>query len=71
MNTESTSSKALLLGALLGAFIGAGAAYILVKAPSNVKPGDLVSPIKPKDLLDITKTLTNLIGQLDDVRRKT
>ncbi len=68
---ESIVRRALVVGGLIGALIGAGAAYVLVKYPAGRPLDQTSAPIKTKDLLSLTKTLTDLVDQLDNVRRKT
>jgi hypothetical protein len=68
---EETYQKAVIIGAIIGALLGASIAYMLIKAPANLDFDEDPGHIKTKDLLDITNTATNLLRQLDAVRRKT
>ncbi len=65
-----TKQRGLAIGAVIGAVLGAGAAWLLMNAPT----GDQDEPPKPlagKDLLGLTKTAAGFIRMLDDVRRRT
>jgi gas vesicle protein len=69
MNLESKQKRGLLIGALIGAILGAGAAYLLLTAPGE--EDEETEPVTAKDLLSLTGTAALLIRKLDDVRRKT
>ncbi len=69
MNVEPQHRRGILIGALIGALVGASAAYLLITAPAD--EGKELSPLKSKDLLDLTNTATKLLRQLDSVRHKT
>jgi gas vesicle protein len=70
MNLEPKRKRGLLIGALIGAILGAGAAYLLLTGP-NDEENEETEPITAKDLLSLTGTAALLIRKLDDVRRKT
>jgi gas vesicle protein len=70
MNLEPKRQRGLLIGALIGAILGAGAAYLLLTGPSD-EESEETKPITAKDLLSLTGTAALLIRKLDDVRRKT
>ncbi len=69
MALEPKHQRGLLIGALIGAALGAGAAYLLMVAPSD-EEGKKSKPITGKDLLALTGTAAALIRKVDDVRRK-
>lgn len=69
MTLESNKQQGLFVGALIGAVLGAGAAYLLMTAPSDEK--EEIKPVTSKDLLNLTNTAASLIRKLDDVRRRT
>jgi gas vesicle protein len=69
MNLEPKHKRGLLIGALIGAILGAGAAYLLLTAPGE--EDEKTKPITAKDLLSLTRIVALLIRKLDDVRRKT
>ena len=60
--------RGMLIGALIGAILGAGAAYLLLTAPSDEEEGE---PLAAKDLLSLTGAAALLIRKLDDIRRRT
>jgi len=67
---ESKQQRGLLIGALIGAVLGAGAAYLLLTAPADEEE-QAAKPITAKDLLGLTNTAASLVRKLDDVRRRT
>lgn len=69
--TLQPKQRGLLIGALLGGLLGAGAAYLLLTAPSNLKEGQEPEPITATDLLTLTGAAATLLRKLDDVRRRT
>ncbi|MDM8529779.1 hypothetical protein QUF63_01310 [Anaerolineales bacterium HSG25] len=71
MNFDEQYQKATLIGAVIGAIIGASAAYLLVRTPASLAFDEDAGYVKTKDLLDLTNTATSLIRQLDSVRKKT
>jgi len=71
MNNNSTMQRILIIGALIGAVLGAGAAYLLAKAPANLEEGQEPEPITGSELLNLTGAAATLIRRLDDVRRRT
>jgi hypothetical protein len=60
--------KAMLLGGAIGAFLGAGAAYLLSVAPTD--DDDEEKPITAAELITITGAAATIIRRLDDLRRK-
>ena len=67
MELESRQRNALIVGALVGAVLGAGAGWLLAQ-PAG---GDSDEPRKPMDLGDVHKIVRNsasLLRQLDDLR---
>lgn len=71
MTLPSKQQRGLLIGAIIGAMIGAGAAYLLMTAPANLEEGEEPDPITAKDLLVLTGAAAALVRKLDDVRRRT
>ena len=69
MNIEPQHRQGILLGAIIGALVGASAAYLLITKPADL--GKETSPLQAKDLLSLTNTATKLLRQLDMVRNKT
>jgi hypothetical protein len=70
MNLETKRTRGLLIGAIIGALLGAGAAYLLITAPVDSED-EAVKPVTAKDLLGLTGLVASLIRKLDDIRRRT
>ncbi len=68
MNVDSRLRSILLVGALVGAILGAGAAYLLSVAPSDDEAED--EPITPKEILGLTSIAALLFRRVDNLRRK-
>jgi hypothetical protein len=71
MNFEPERRTGLIVGALIGAALGAMTAHLLMTAPANLKPGEKPKPLDAKDLMSLTTAVGMLIRKLDDVRRRT
>lgn len=69
--TLEPKQRGMLLGALIGAVLGAGAAYLLMTAPADLVEGEEPEPIKPRELLTLTGSAAVLLRKLDDIRRRT
>jgi hypothetical protein len=63
--------RGILIGSIIGALLGAGTAFLLMTAPSNVEKDGEVESIKPGDLLTLVGSAAVLIRRLDDIRRRT
>ncbi|RPJ54707.1 MAG: hypothetical protein EHM12_13460 [Dehalococcoidia bacterium] len=70
MNLETKQKRGLFIGALIGAILGIGAAYLLLTAPSDPDE-EAPKPVTAKDLLGLTGLAATLIRKLDDIRRRT
>jgi hypothetical protein len=68
MNVDSRLRSILLVGALVGAILGAGAAYLLSVAPSDEETDD--EPITPKEILGLTSIAALLFRRIDKLRRR-
>lgn len=68
MSSDSKLRNILLVGALVGAILGTGAAYLLSVAPSDEEDED--DPITPKDILGLTGAAAILFRKTDNLRRK-
>ena len=55
----------LIVGALIGAILGAGAAYLLTTTPREE-----YEPVTATDLIGVTGSAAMLIRKMDDLRRK-
>ncbi|MCB0165441.1 MAG: hypothetical protein KDI79_14525 [Anaerolineae bacterium] len=72
MDLEPAKKKrGLALGALIGALLGAGGAYLLLTVPKNLAPGEEPEPITAGDIISLTGAAAVLIRKIDDFRRKT
>lgn len=71
MELEAKQKRGLLIGALIGAILGAGAAYLLVTAPANLAEDEEPKPITATELIGLTSLAASLIRRLDDMRRRT
>jgi hypothetical protein len=71
MESEAKRKRVLLIGALIGAILGAGTAYLLMIAPSGDQvEGEEPKPITAMDLMLLTGGAAALIRRLDDFRRR-
>ena len=72
MDFESAKKKrGLAIGALIGALLGAGGAYLFMTAPKNLALGEEPEPITAGDIISLTGAAAVLIRKIDDFRRKT
>ena len=71
MTIKENYTKAVVIGGLIGAILGAGVAYALVQAAPERNHGKGANYFKAQDLLDLTQTAANLINKLDTIRKKT
>ena len=71
MNIKPEQRMGLILGAIIGATLGAVTAHLLMTAPANLAPGEEPKSLEAKDLLSLTAAAGVLIRKLDDVRRRT
>lgn len=69
--TIEPKQRGLAIGAVIGAVLGAGAAYLLMTAPTSLEDDEEPKPIAAKDLLGLTASVAVLIRTLDDLRRRT
>jgi hypothetical protein len=67
MELEPKQRNALLIGALIGAMLGAGTGWLLAQ-PVEDDLGEPKQPIRPGDVLKLVKTSVNLLRDLDDMR---
>lgn len=69
MDLEPKETRTMIIGGLLGALLGAGAAFLMMKAPSDLDDDD-PAPLSAADVLGLTTAAAILIRQLDDFRRR-
>jgi hypothetical protein len=70
MNVDTRLQRVMALGGIIGAILGAGAAYLLVNAPGKPEEGEDRQPISGKEVLALTGAAAVLIRTLDDFRRR-
>ena len=71
MDNDSTKQRGLVFGALIGAILGAGAAYLLMTAPANLEEDEEPDALTGSELLSLTSAAAVLVRKLDDIRRRT
>jgi hypothetical protein len=69
MKLESRQRNALIVGALVGAMLGAGAGWLLIQSAEE-DSGEPKKPVGPGDVLKITNSAAGLLRQLDELRRR-
>ncbi len=69
MKLEPRQRNALIIGALVGAILGAGAGWLLVQQAEEMSDEDR-KPLGPGDVLKITNSAASLLRQLDELRRR-
>lgn len=70
MELEAKHRKALLIGASVGALLGAGATWLMIKAPSGSTEGEEPEPITPGEILNLTGSAATLLHLVDNFRRR-
>jgi NhaP-type Na+/H+ or K+/H+ antiporter len=70
INLNQTQKKKLIWGAIVGAFLGVGAAWLLIQAPSGLEEDQDLEPITTSEVLTLTGAAATLLRRLDDFRRK-
>lgn len=60
----------MLVGGVIGAVLGAGVAYLLMVAPSNLPEGQEPEAITATELITLTGGLAIVARHLDDLRHK-
>ena len=70
MELEGKQKWALLIGGLIGAILGAGAAYLMTTAPAQVAEGEEVEPLSATELIALTSAAASLLRRVDDMRRR-
>ena len=67
---EPKHKRALVIGSLIGALLGAGAAYLMIKAPADLEEGEEPEPITPGEILTLTGAAASLMHLVDNFRRR-
>jgi hypothetical protein len=70
MELEGKQKWALLIGGLIGAVLGAGAAYLMATAPAQEAEGEEVEPLSATELIALTSAAASLLRRVDDMRRR-
>jgi len=66
---EPRQRKALIVGALVGAVLGAGAGWLLAQ-PVEGDSEEPKKPVRPGDVLKLVRNGASLLRQLDDLRHR-
>ncbi len=70
MELEPRQRNALIVGALIGAVLGAGAGWLLVQSAEEETSDEPRKPIGPSDVLKITNSAAGLLRQLAELRQR-
>ena len=62
MELEQKHKKALILGSLIGALLGAGATWLMIKAPLDLDQDEEPEPISAGEILNLTGAAATLIS---------
>jgi hypothetical protein len=71
MELLAKHQRGLLIGAIVGAILGVGTAYLLIAAPSDLEEGEERKPVTVMEMLTLTGAVFALIRRFDDLRRRT
>jgi gas vesicle protein len=66
---EPRQRSALIIGAVVGAVLGAGAGWLLAQSANN-DSDESRQPIRPGDVLKLVRNGASLLRQLDDLRHR-
>jgi hypothetical protein len=66
---EPRQRNALIIGALVGAVLGAGTGWLLAQ-PTEGDSDEPKQPVRPGDVLKFARNAANLLRQLDDLRHR-
>jgi hypothetical protein len=69
VNLEPRQRSILIIGALIGAVLGAGAAWLLTESVDR-DPRRAGAPLRPGDLFKLTSHAASLLREIDDMRRR-
>jgi len=66
----ATQRRSLAIGTLIGALIGLGSAYLMIKAPAAPADNKDPQPISAGEIISLTGAAATLVRMLDDFRRR-
>ncbi len=69
VNLEPRQRNILIIGALIGAALGAGVAWLLTQSADH-DPQRPKTPLRPADLFKLTSHAAALLREIDEVRRR-
>jgi hypothetical protein len=69
VNLEPRQRSILIIGALIGAALGAGVAWLLTQSAEHDPQGPK-TPLRPGDLFKLTSHAATLLREVDDIRRR-
>ncbi len=69
MESDTKHKRAVVVGALIGAVIGAGTAHLFINNPDTLDDQDM-PPLKGSDLLSLTAAASILVRKISDIRRR-
>ncbi len=70
MEIQPRQRNALIVGALMGALLGAGTAWLLVTDDSDSQFGEARKPLGPGEILKFTARIASLLREMDEMRRR-
>lgn len=70
MTIVTKKQRGIMVGTLIGAVLGAGAAYLMLSRPRVAGDGEEPKPLTGSDLLSLTTAAAILIRKFDDIRRR-
>ena len=69
MEVQPRQRSILIIGALMGAVLGAGIAWLLTQSAQK-DPNHPKRPLRPGDLFKLTSQAAALLREIDDMRRR-
>jgi len=68
VDVKPEQRNVLILGALMGAILGAGVAWMLVNSPAEDANGEERQPIAPGEVLKLTSRVAMLMRDVNNMR---
>lgn len=69
MKLQPQQRMILITGALMGAILGAGIAWLLTQ-PDEWNENRQRKPLRPSDLFKLTANIATLLREIDEIRRR-